>query len=170
MLTLTRYDVFLKAPPSCVSAFASVSTHATFCVMINMSVEGLERNFYPDVFPTYFKSTFFSNGYLSCLIFPPSVVGPTFAHTLLSIFHPQPKRKLCLIALSFSTQQQIVQLRAGICLRTNRRYALSPRTFLRIIWQDTENEGYVDTAEPWKQGVGSLAAPRTFAARFFVTR
>eukprot|EP00903_Cladosiphon_okamuranus_P008054 g7768.t1 len=36
--------------------------------------------------------------------------------------------------------------------------------------QDTETESYVNNAEPWKQGVGGLVAPRTFAARFFVTR
>lgn len=38
------------------------------------------------------------------------------------------------------------------------------------MWQDTEAEAYVNTAEPWKQGIGGLVAPRTFAARFFVTR
>lgn len=36
--------------------------------------------------------------------------------------------------------------------------------------QDTETESYVNNAEPWKQGVGGLVAPRIFAARFFVTR
>eukprot|EP00752_Nemacystus_decipiens_P001840 g1774.t1 len=36
--------------------------------------------------------------------------------------------------------------------------------------QDTETESYVNNAEPWKQGIGGLVAPRTFAARFFVTR
>lgn len=41
---------------------------------------------------------------------------------------------------------------------------------VRLLLQDTETESYVNTAEPWKQGVGGLVAPRTFAARFFVTR
>lgn len=39
-----------------------------------------------------------------------------------------------------------------------------------LLLQDTETESYVNNAEPWKQGVGGLVAPRTFAARFFVTR
>lgn len=42
--------------------------------------------------------------------------------------------------------------------------------FFMFFLQDTETESYVNNAEPWKQGVGGLVAPRTFAARFFVTR
>ncbi len=46
---------------------------------------------------------------------------------------------------------------------------LSPFLTLFLL-QDTETESYVNNAEPWKQGIGGLVAPRVFAARFFVTR
>lgn len=39
-----------------------------------------------------------------------------------------------------------------------------------VLVQDTEPETYTNGAEPWKQSAGGLVAPRTFAARFFVTR
>lgn len=42
--------------------------------------------------------------------------------------------------------------------------------FFMVHVQDTEPESYTNGAEPWKQSVGGLVAPRTFAARFFVTR
>lgn len=46
---------------------------------------------------------------------------------------------------------------------------LSPLRTLYLS-QDTETESYINNAEPWKQGIGGLVAPRVFAARFFVTR